>query len=153
MGVISSTSTYAIRAALYVAAADLAEGEFVSARRIAEALDVPQAFLGKVLHGLTQAGILTSLRGPTGGVALARPAAEITLSDIVCSAGDDGVFHECVLGLPECSETAPCPMHDTWREPRRRIELLFAKTTLAALVTDTARKNRQRGRLAAKLRI
>jgi len=134
MGIFSSASTYAIRAALYVAIADLAAGEFLSTRRIAEDLDVPFPFLTKVLKGMARGGIFVSQRGPAGGVALRRPAAEITLLEIVQSAGGDNVFHSCVLGLPTCSNETPCALHVPWTVERGRIEDLFTRTTLAALV-------------------
>jgi len=133
MGVISSGSTYAIRAALYVASSDLGQGEYVSTRQIAEDLEVPFPFLSKVLQGLCQDGILVSSRGPAGGVALGRDASEITLIQIVESTGGGRVFAECVLGLPACSDGSPCALHEQWRAYRSEMESLFAKNTLAML--------------------
>lgn len=138
MAFLTNTCTYAIRAALYVAAAQPAGGAFVSTRRIAEDLDVPFAFLTKVLQGLTQSGILQSQRGATGGVALARPAAAVSLMDVVVSVGGDRVFHECLLGLPSCSETSPCALHHQWSGQRSHLEALFTQTTLAELAAGTA---------------
>jgi Rrf2 family protein len=135
MAFLTNTCTYAIRAALHVAADHPQPGGFVSTRKIAEDLGVPFAFLTKVLQGLTQAGILVSQRGATGGVALAREADAITLLDIVSGVGSDGVFHECVLGLPTCSDTAPCALHEAWGTERARLEILFAETTLGDLVS------------------
>lgn len=134
MGLLSQSSTYAIRAALRVAAADLAPGRFLATRLVAKDLDAPFPFLTKVLQGLVQRRILVSQRGPTGGVALARPASQITLLDVVRGAGDDDVFTSCVLGLPQCDETAPCALHDQWQGKRAEIEALFVKTTLADLL-------------------
>lgn len=142
MAFLNSTSSYAIRAALQVAIEQPEPGTFVSTRRIAEALGVPFAFLTKVLQGLTQSGILHSQRGATGGVALARPADSISLLDILASVGNDGIFRECVLGLPTCSDTAPCALHSPWREQRSRLEALFARTTLADLTVQGSRKAR-----------
>lgn len=138
MAFLNTTCTYAIRAAVYVASATPGAAGYVSTRKIAEDLGVSFAFLTKVLQGLTQSGIFLSQRGSTGGVALARPADSVTLLDIVASTGRDGVFHDCVLGLPTCSEVDPCALHDRWREERARLETLFAGTTLAALQRDPA---------------
>lgn len=140
MAFLTNTCTYAIRAALHVASSQPADGGFVSTRRISEELDVPFAFLTKVLQGLTQSGILASQRGATGGVALARPAAAISLMDIVVSVGGDSVFHECLLGLPSCSEEKPCALHHQWSGQRARLETLFTQTTLAELSTGKASK-------------
>jgi len=138
MSVIRSGSSYAIRAALYVASAELGPGEYVSTRRIARDLNVPFPFLTKVLQGLCQHGILTSSRGPAGGVALARDATEITLIEIVESTGGAGIFADCVLGLPACSEDSPCALHQQWSEHRAKMESLFANHTLAMLAGSTA---------------
>jgi Rrf2 family iron-sulfur cluster assembly transcriptional regulator len=140
MALLNSTCTYAIRAALQVAVERPEPGSFVSTRLIADALDVPFAFLTKVLQGLSQAGILQSQRGATGGVALARPASEIRLLDVLAAVGGDGIFRECVLGLPTCSDAAPCALHSPWREQRARLEDLFTRTTLADLAGQSSKK-------------
>ncbi|MGZ4676353.1 MAG: RrF2 family transcriptional regulator [Acidimicrobiia bacterium] len=53
------------------------------AARLAEYHGVPAAYLAKHLQALSRAGILESVRGPRGGYRLARPAAEITLLEVV----------------------------------------------------------------------
>ena len=136
MAVLNDTCTYAIRAALYVAATHSGPGAFVSTRTIANDLNVPFAFLTKVLQGLTQSGVLRSQRGATGGVALARPAQNITLLDILASIGGDHVFRECLLGLPACSDSSPCALHPQWGEQRAHLEALFARATLADLCSE-----------------
>lgn len=133
MALLNNTCTYAIRAALQVATDRPIPGDFVSTRRIAEELDVPFAFLTKVLQGLTQNGILLSQRGAAGGVALARSADTITLLEVLAAVGGDAVFRECVLGLPACSDTTPCALHHAWRQQRASLETIFTQTTLAAL--------------------
>jgi Rrf2 family protein len=52
-------------------------------RDLAAAADVPGPFLSKVLGRLVDRGLLRSRRGRTGGFVLGRPAAEITLADVV----------------------------------------------------------------------
>ena len=133
MALLSTASTYAIRAALYVAVADLDPGAYLSTRRIADDLDVPFPFLTKVLQGLARSGILVSQRGSSGGVALGRPMRDVTLLDIVASVGGDSAFRSCLLGLPACSDSAPCALHEPWRNQRSVLEKTFQKTTLADL--------------------
>lgn len=50
---------------------------------LAEAAAVPAPFLSKVLGRLVASGLLRSRRGRKGGFVLGRPAAEITLADVV----------------------------------------------------------------------
>jgi Rrf2 family protein len=53
------------------------------AARLAEYHGVPAAYLAKHLQALARAGIVETVKGPRGGYRLARPAAEITLLDVV----------------------------------------------------------------------
>ena len=65
----------------------------VPAARLAEAYDLPPAYLGKQVQALTRAGITESVPGVRGGVRLARAAADITLMDLVVAIeGPDDAF-------------------------------------------------------------
>ena len=137
MSLIGRAGSYGIRAILHVAKTGNSGTDLVSTRLIAEELDVPPAFLSKVVQHLTHSGILLSRRGAAGGVALGKPPEEITLREIVQSVGDDRPFRECVLGLPTCSDDAPCAMHDQWTRQREGIKELFVGTAVATLVAQT----------------
>ena len=126
---LSKSCEYAIRAALYVAMR--APGGYTTVREVSTALGMPYPFLAKIAQTLTQAGILRTLRGPSGGVTLARPAAEITLKEIVVATDGPAIFRECVLGLPGCGDRTPCPLHDEWAPARARVERMFGGATLA----------------------
>ncbi|MEP0546936.1 MAG: Rrf2 family transcriptional regulator [Rhodothermales bacterium] len=127
---LSRRCEYALRTALYVAAADPVA--YIAVREISEALRIPYPFLAKTVQSLTGAGLFRSMRGPKGGVALARPADRIALKEIVLAVDGPAIFSECVLGLPGCGERKPCPLHDEWGPARDRVERMFAAATLAA---------------------
>jgi Rrf2 family protein len=129
---LSQRCEYAIRAALYLAALD--RSSYVAVREISAALGIPHSFLAKTVQDLTGAGVLVSMRGPVGGLALARSADQTTLEEIVVAVDGPGLFSECVLGLPGCGDHQPCPVHAQWASTRGRIRGMFASTTLA----DTA---------------
>jgi len=60
---------------------------------LAELNGLPAPYLNKQLQALARAGILTSTPGARGGFSLARPAAEITVLDVVQAVeGDEGAF-------------------------------------------------------------
>ena len=82
---ISAKVDYAVRAAVELAAAQRSAepARPVKAEALARAQDIPLKFLENILQGLRQAGIIESRRGPDGGHRLARPAAEISLADII----------------------------------------------------------------------
>lgn len=71
----------------------LPDGVTLSGARLAEFHDVPAAYLAKHLQALSAAGIVSSTPGRAGGYRLARPAAEITLLDVVLAVdGSDPAF-------------------------------------------------------------
>ena len=63
--------------------AGLPAERYLSTKVLAEFHGVPKAYLSKALQGLSQAGIVTTVPGPTGGYRLARPAEDITFLDVV----------------------------------------------------------------------
>jgi Rrf2 family protein len=69
------------------------DGQALPAGKLAEFHEVPPAYLAKHLQALTAAGITRSLAGPLGGYRLARPAAEISLLEVVLAVdGEDTAF-------------------------------------------------------------
>ena len=79
---ISAKADYAVRAAAELAAA-VDEERQDKAERIANAQGIPLNFLENILGELRHAGIVRSQRGAEGGFRLARPAAELTVADII----------------------------------------------------------------------
>lgn len=78
---LSAKTEYAALAALELARRH-APGEPVRIRAICEAQGVPAQFLVQILLQLKAAGIVTSVRGASGGYRLALPPDEITLDDV-----------------------------------------------------------------------
>jgi Rrf2 family protein len=66
-----------------VAMVDLPAGRYLSTKALAEFHGVPKEYLSKALQSLSQAGLVQTTLGPTGGYRLARPAREITFLDVV----------------------------------------------------------------------
>jgi Rrf2 family protein len=77
---LSARADYALRAAIELAAA---QDGHVTAEQLAQAQNIPGKFLETILTHLRRSNIVRSQRGPDGGFWLARPAAEISLADII----------------------------------------------------------------------
>ncbi len=137
---LSKSCEYGLRAMLYLgtleddeAAEDEDAGptrEYVSIQTISDDLEIGFSFLTKVFQQLNDAGLLTSKRGPGGGVALTRTPDAISLYEIVVAIDGNDLFEECVLGLPGCGEAEPCPLHEHWTEERDRMKATFQRTAL-----------------------
>lgn len=129
--ILSKACNYGLRAVLYIAIER--DNIFLSIKEISEKLDISFHFLTKILQQLTRKQILISSKGPKGGIALARPADEITLADIVIAIDGPDIFTRCLLGLDNCGSAEPCPLHEHWVVIRKQISDLFAQTTLKQL--------------------
>ena len=139
MSVLSKSSTYGVRAALYLVAHG--GSGYVSIGQISSDLDISFHFLTKIMQKCTQAGLVASYRGPSGGLVLAKPAKEITVLDIALAVEGEGFLKECVLGLDGCGDKRPCPLHKEWAKERKRIRHLFANTTVDRLSNAAVRQS------------
>lgn len=128
---LSNACEYGLRAMLYLSS--LKKDGYVPIRTMSDELNISFPFLTKIFQMLTQAGLLMSYRGPNGGVALTRPADQITLGEIIVAIDGSALFEECVLGLPGCGEEKPCPLHARWTIERDRLERMFSTSTLAEM--------------------
>src|SRR6478752_5611479 len=79
---ITAKADYAVRAAAELAAAEN-QGVPVKGEQLARSQSIPKNFLENILTELRRAGIVRTRRGAEGGYQLARPAAEITVADVL----------------------------------------------------------------------
>src|SRR5215210_4076639 len=86
---VSAQEEYGLRCLLQLAY--LKEGESLTLAQMAEREGISVANAGKLLWILSKAGLVQSLRGNRGGYMLARPAAEVRLSDVIKVLDDDTV--------------------------------------------------------------
>lgn len=109
-------------------------------REVAAQLGVPATYLAKILQSLTRVGLLRTVRGPGGGVQLARAAREICLWDVVSAVEPIEEFNRCLLRLSRCSDLHPCPLHEAWVPIRNQILTLLQTKTLWEIATEAQRR-------------
>ena len=136
---LSRKCVYALRAVLYVAQHDT--GAYVPIGEISENLKISFHFLTKILQILTQNQIMISYRGPSGGINLAKSANDITVLDIIYIIDGDKKFKECILGLPDCIDTNPCALHETWTSYCQSLKNELSNMTIKDLVLDIKESN------------
>lgn len=116
----------------------------VPVAQLATSYDLPAAYLGKQIQALTRAGITESVAGRYGGVRLARPAAQITLMDIVTAIeGPDEAF-VCTeirqqgmnADRPQRDFAKPCAIARAMRRAELARRQSLAATTIADLDSD-----------------
>ena len=132
---ISAKTDYAIRAAAELAAAGLVPGAgpWVKTESVSTSQDIPLPFLLNILAELRTAGLVRSRRGVDGGYQLARPAAEITVADIIRAV--DGPLANIAGSRPEDLDYtgAAAALRDTWVALRATMRAVLERVTLADL--------------------
>jgi len=107
---LSNSSKYAINAVLYLAVHSN-ETKKISAKEIAESINIPSPFLSKLFQILSRKNVISSTKGPGGGFYMTRENLNLNLIEIVNHIDGIGNFEDCVLGLRMCSSEKPCPVH------------------------------------------
>jgi Rrf2 family protein len=128
---VSAKSDYALRALIELAART--DGRPVSAEEIGGLQEIPHGFLQGILADLRRAGVVMSQRGQSGGWRLARPAADVSVADVIRAV--DGPLVS-VYGLrPEAvtyNDNAACLQH-VWIAARHALRDVFERVTIADL--------------------
>lgn len=128
---LSTRTEYGIQAML-----DLAEHDGlgpVQSHDIAERKDIPEPYLNQLLTLLRKGGMITSRRGPGGGHTLARPAAEITLDELVLALEGNIWSVEDLSGEPG-RRVRSTGLRDVWKEVDEAARAVLARVTLAEIV-------------------
>lgn len=124
----------AIAAVSYLAGLD-AESPPASSLIIAQSRKLPKPLVAKVLTILSQAGLVTGSPGPGGGYRLAKPAAEVSLLDVVRHFEQVDTPAMCPLGPDWCGRKQDnCPLHDHLIELHESTLKSLADTTFAGFV-------------------
>ena len=138
----SKSSTYAIRAVLYLAIEGSAKRK-LGVKEIAEALTIPRPFLAKLLQQLSREGLITSVKGPYGGFFLSEENLQNSIQDILyCLDGED-MFSHCVLGLKNCSSQNPCPLHEQYMACKAGLQYQLNRQTIGELAALVVREQLQ----------
>ncbi len=108
------------------------EGEQRSASELAEATGVPAAMASKILKQLCRAGLLDSCRGARGGYGLARPAASVTVAEIIEALDGPIALTACIeTGSGDCGIETLCPARGNWQRINDAIRGALSDITLA----------------------
>ena len=123
---------------------------FASSRDLADLQGVSPSFLAKIFPKLEKAGVVTASDGVHGGYRLARPAAEISVLDVVDAIEGPKPLFDCqevrgkcaVFGSakPDWSTHGVCAVHSVMIRAEQAMRAELAKTSLAKLAETVAGK-------------
>ena len=128
--ILSTKGRYAVMAMVDLAAQKTAGPVTLAA--ISERQEIPLAYLEQIFAKLKRGGLVTSVRGPGGGYALAAPADEITIARIILASEEPMKMTRCGGEVKACMATkARCLTHDLWEGLGEQIQHYLGSITLA----------------------
>ena len=131
----SKTCEYALRATIYIAQKSSDEKR-IGIDEISKAIDSPHHFTAKILQYLSGDNVISSAKGPNGGFFITSKQKQLPVRAVLHALGEDAVLQKCVLGLRECSESKPCPMHAQYKLIKQQLIQLFESKTIGQLAGD-----------------
>jgi Rrf2 family transcriptional regulator, iron-sulfur cluster assembly transcription factor len=138
----SKSAEYALRATIYIAQKSSEENKLGMAE-ISKAIGSPRPFTAKILQQLTKDNkIVSSVRGVNGGFYITEKAKKLPARAILDAMGEKQVLEKCVLGLAQCTETKPCPMHSEYKFIKHQLIELFEKKTIQHLAEEISKGTR-----------
>lgn len=125
---LSNSAKYALKAVLYLAVHS-DENNKVMVKDITNPINVPQAYIAKLLQELSKQNIVSSSRGINGGFYLSELNKQQSLINILNAIDGENKMNSCLMSLDKCNENTPCPMHNVFNPTRTKfIECLKSKT-------------------------
>ena len=129
----SKACEYGIKAIIYIATKSL-DNERVKIGDIAKNTDSPEAFTAKVLGSLVKQNIVQSQTGPNGGFYINKDVMIHTpVSAIIIAIDGNSLFNGCALGLKECNDKEPCPLHHKFLHIRSNLKHALEETSIYEL--------------------
>ena len=137
---LSTRGRYATRALLDIALHS--SDKPVLLRDIAGREEISVQYLEHLIAPLKAAGILKSIRGARGGLALARLPSQIRIGEVIQIMEGSVSPVECVDNPNVCPRSPVCATRDIWVEVKTAIDSVLESTTLQDLVERQMRKER-----------
>ncbi len=131
----SRSTEYAIRAVAYLST-HAPEEKKLGLKQIASDLGFPEHYLGKILQDLVRKHIIKSAKGPHGGFYIDEKAMDISLLSLIDASEGLGFFNICGLGLYECNEDKPCPIHRDYQIVKGNFYKILSEKTIRSIRDD-----------------
>lgn len=131
----SKACQYGIRSVIYICS-ESAKGNKVGAKEISQKTGVPEPFIAKILQDLARKEIIGSTKGPTGGFFVDNTHQSLTLKQLVEAIDGEDLFTGCSLGLDNCSEENPCPLHSEIKKIRVGIVKMLTQKSIETFAKE-----------------
>jgi Rrf2 family transcriptional regulator, iron-sulfur cluster assembly transcription factor len=135
---INRQTDYAVR--IVLALARHGQGARLSSGAIQREMQIPATMMPRIVALLARCGLVNTFPGRDGGLLLPRPAAQITLKDVVEAFEGPILLSECLLVAREedCPFKSNCPVHSKWGRVQAAILRELASITFESLAQESA---------------
>lgn len=103
----------------------------LSANQISQRLKLSLPMVSKVLKILSDANLLVSIRGASGGYRLAKPAQDITIAAVIAAVEGDLAITECSGAAHICRQESMCAIKHNWQSINRFLLSTLESVSLA----------------------
>lgn len=131
---LTKAGEYAIRCALFLSLNG--PGTVCRRKAIALAMDIPDAFLGKIAQQLAKAGIIEIIQGSKGGYRLLVSPGNLTMLDVVEAVIGEIYLNDCVIRPESCQRASSCTIHRVWEEARDQLRDTLRKADFKSIIAD-----------------
>ncbi len=132
---ISNSSKYALRAIIFLHA-NTCNKKKVVVKNIAEILNIPEAYIAKLLQKLSRNHIISSSRGPKGGFYLSEENKEKSIMSVIEIIDGDKKINACILSSNNCDSENPCPFHKNIFKAKSEIITFFTDTKIKDITEE-----------------
>jgi Rrf2 family protein len=105
-------------------------------------MQIPKAFMARIVAQLAQAGLVLTFPGRDGGLSLPCPPKNITLLQVVVAFEGKLLLSDCLLqptGDNDCPFTSRCPVRSKWG----RVQAAMAREMASIHFSELAEEARQ----------
>jgi Rrf2 family iron-sulfur cluster assembly transcriptional regulator len=136
--------SYSIKVLIYLAI-HRSEDRSIGSREISQKLEIPVAFVSKILRNLVEAGMILSHKGPQGGFRFLDSTLDIPLADVIQITDQRDYFTKiCVLHFGTCNARKPCPLHHLLVPVNEELKIFFEKTKFRQLLEENNQETLER---------
>jgi Rrf2 family protein len=132
---VSKKAYYGLRAIVALAQNDKA----LSIHTLAEAEQLPEDYLEKILQSLRRCGIVEAKKGTAGGYALARAAKNVNVWEVLRELDGPIKTFAPISGALPCLHVSHCQTNKVWRKLEEKIEKTLTKIKISDLITDNSK--------------
>ncbi len=131
---LTRAGEYAVRCVLHLASQG--QGTLCARKDVAERMDIPDQFLGKIAQQLARAGLIEIVQGARGGLRLVVPPDQVTLLDVVEAVIGEIFLNDCVMRPESCDRSHACAVHCVWAKAKDQLRRTLEEATFAVLLKE-----------------